>query len=76
MIKYFVQKVKINFYLLFILYLSDSIMFRESVIVKDGEHQGLVKSIRIRKILELKGFVEKWIHWEKYLRTTQIPYGR
>ena len=36
-------------------------MFRESVIVKDGEHQSLVKSIRIREILELKGFVEKRI---------------
>ena len=36
-------------------------MFRESVIVKDREHQGLVKSISIGKILELKGLVEEWI---------------
>ena len=44
-----------------LLYLSNSVMLRKSVIVKDGEHQGFVKSIRIRKILELEGFVEEWI---------------
>ena len=50
-----------NELLAIILYLSDSVMLRKSVIVKDSEHQGLVKSIRIRKILELKGLIEEWI---------------
>ena len=34
-------------------------MLRETVVVKDGEHQGLVKCFGIRKILELEGFIEE-----------------
>ena len=42
-------------------HLSNPVMLGEPVVVKDGEHQGLVKCVGIRKILELEGFVEEWI---------------
>ena len=41
--------------------LSDPVVFGEPVVVKDGEHQGLVEGVRVRKIFELKSFIEKWI---------------
>ena len=41
--------------------LSDPVVFGEPVVVKDGEHQGLVEGFRVRKIFELKSFIEKWI---------------
>ena len=41
--------------------LSDPVVFGEPVVVKDGEHQGLVEGVRVGKILELESFIEKWI---------------
>ena len=36
-------------------------MFRESVIVKDGEHQRLVKGVGVRDVLEKEGLVEEGV---------------
>lgn len=36
-------------------------MLRKSVIVKDGEHQRLVKGVGVRDVLEQEGLVEEWV---------------
>ena len=41
--------------------LSNSVVLRKPVIVKNCEHQGLVKRVGIGKVLELERFVEERI---------------
>ena len=41
--------------------LSNPVMFRKPVVVKNGKHQGLVECVSIGKILELERFVEEGI---------------
>ena len=36
-------------------------MLGKSVVVENGEHQGLVKGVRIRDVLEEERLVEEWI---------------
>ena len=36
-------------------------MFGKSIVVKNGEHQGLVESVRVRQVFKLEGFVEERI---------------
>lgn len=40
-------------------HLSDAIVLRKSVVVKDGEHQRLVKGVRVWDVLEQEGLVEE-----------------
>ncbi len=42
-------------------YLANLVVLGESVIVKDGKHERLVKGLSIRQILELKRLVEERI---------------
>ena len=38
-----------------------AIVFGESVIVEDGEHQCLVEGVRVGNVLEQERFVEEWV---------------
>lgn len=42
-------------------HLSNTIVLRESVVVKDGEHQRLVEGVGVRDVLEQERLVEEWV---------------
>ena len=42
-------------------YLSNTIVLGKSVVVENGEHQGLVKGVRIRDVLEEERLVEEGV---------------
>ena len=42
-------------------HLSNTIVLRESVVVKDGEHQRLVEGVSVRNVLEQERLVEEWV---------------
>ena len=46
---------------LFSTYISNLVMLGKPIVVKDGEHECLVKSLSIRQIFELKSLVEKGV---------------
>ena len=40
-------------------YISNLVMLGKPIVVENGEHEGLVKSLGVRQVLELKSLVEK-----------------
>ena len=42
-------------------HLANPVMFGKSIKIENGEHQGFVKCVSIRKIFELESFIEIWV---------------
>ena len=41
--------------------LSNPVMLRKPVVIKNREHEGFVEGVSVGKVLELESFIEKWI---------------